>query len=120
MPLTESDTRAKLIDPALHSLGWTENLIRREETAGAIEIVDEKPRKRAQGRVDCVLRLQVTLDTQPVAVASQFARFGKDGLENREIIKTPEVMKAGGLAALKILGKSAEILRETKERMFAA
>jgi len=29
-------------------------------------------------------------------------------------------MQAGGLAALKALGKPAEILRETKERMFAA
>jgi type I site-specific restriction endonuclease len=37
MPLNESDTRAKLIDPAIHSRGWTEDLIRREETAGAIE-----------------------------------------------------------------------------------
>jgi len=25
MPLTESDTRAKLIDPALHARGWTEH-----------------------------------------------------------------------------------------------
>jgi type I site-specific restriction endonuclease len=37
MSLNESDTRAKLIDPAIHSRGWTEDLIRREETAGAIE-----------------------------------------------------------------------------------
>jgi type I restriction enzyme R subunit len=41
MPLNEADTRAKLIDPALHDRGWTENLIRREETAGAIEIIVE-------------------------------------------------------------------------------
>ena len=40
MPLNESDTRSKLIDPALHARGWTEDLIRREETAGAVEIVD--------------------------------------------------------------------------------
>ena len=31
MPLSEADTRAKLIDPALHVRGWTEDLIRREE-----------------------------------------------------------------------------------------
>lgn len=35
MSLSEADTRAKLIDPALHNRGWTEDLIRREETAGA-------------------------------------------------------------------------------------
>lgn len=65
----ESDTRAKLIDPALHTRGWTEDLIRREETAGTIEIIDGKPRKRAKGRVDYTLRIKVNIDTQPVAVA---------------------------------------------------
>ena len=28
MPLSESDTRAKLIDPAIHARQWTEDLIR--------------------------------------------------------------------------------------------
>ena len=51
MGLSEADTRAKLIDPALHARGWTEGLIRREETAGAIEI-ESKPRKQLKGRVD--------------------------------------------------------------------
>jgi type I restriction enzyme R subunit len=69
MPLNESDTRAKLIDPAIHVCGWTEDLIRREETAGAIEIVDGKPRKQAKGRVDYALRIKVNPETQPVAVA---------------------------------------------------
>ncbi len=69
MSLNESDTRAKLIDPALHGRGWTEDLIRREETAGAIEIIDGKPRKRSKGRTDYVLRVRVTADSQPVAVA---------------------------------------------------
>jgi hypothetical protein len=69
LPFSEADTRAKLIDPAIHDCGWTEDLIRREETAGAIEIVDGKPRKRAKGRVDYTLRIKVNIDTQPVAVA---------------------------------------------------
>jgi len=68
-PLSEADTRAKLIDPAIHVRGWTENMIRREETAGAIEIVNGKPRKRARGRVDYTLRIAVNPETQPVAVA---------------------------------------------------
>jgi type I restriction enzyme R subunit len=54
------------------------------------------------------------------ALAGQFARAGTDGLENPNVFKVPEVVKAGGLAALKALGKPAQILRETKERMFAA
>lgn len=69
MPLSESDTRAKLIDPAIHKRGWTEDLIRREETAGAIEVGEGRPRRRSKGRVDYVLRVRVTLGTQPVAVA---------------------------------------------------
>ena len=36
MALNEADTRAKLIDPAIHKCGWTEDLIRREETAGTV------------------------------------------------------------------------------------
>jgi len=35
--LSESDTRAKLIDPALHLRGWTEGLIRREEKDCGLE-----------------------------------------------------------------------------------
>ncbi len=69
MGFNESDTRAKLIDPAIHARGWTEDLIRREETAGAIEIIDGRPRKQAKGRVDYTLRIKVTPDAQPVAVA---------------------------------------------------
>ena len=69
MTLNEADTRAKLIDPAIHARGWTEDLIRREECAGAIQIVDGKPRRQAKGRVDYTLRVKVTAVSQPVAVA---------------------------------------------------
>jgi type I restriction enzyme R subunit len=69
MPLGEADTRAKLIDPALHARGWTEDLIRREETAGAIEMIGDRPRRRAQGRIDYTLRVKVNTQSQPVAVA---------------------------------------------------
>src|SRR4030042_4994666 len=54
------------------------------------------------------------------AMAAQFARAGTDGLENPHIFQTPEVVRAGGLSALKFLGKPAEVLRETKKRMFVA
>jgi type I restriction enzyme R subunit len=69
MGLGEADTRAKLIDPALHARGWTEDLIGREETAGAVEVVDGRPRRRARGRIDYVLRVRVNTESQPVAVA---------------------------------------------------
>lgn len=69
MPLNEAETRAKLIDPTLHSRGWTEDLIRREETAGAIEITNGRARRRARGKIDYTLRVRVNLNTQPVALA---------------------------------------------------
>jgi hypothetical protein len=69
MPLGEADTRAKLIDPALHARGWTEDLIRREETAGAVDVVDGRARRRARGRTDYTLRVKMNAGSQPVAVA---------------------------------------------------
>jgi len=68
MVLTEADTRAKLIDPALHACSWTEDLIRREETAPGIDIVDGRPRRRQRGRVDYLLRVRVNINTQPIAI----------------------------------------------------
>jgi len=69
MALSEADTRSKLIDPVLHSRGWTEDLIRREETAQGIDIVGGKPKRRQRGRTDYLLRIRVNANTQPVAVA---------------------------------------------------
>src|SRR5690348_1513644 len=54
------------------------------------------------------------------ALAAQFAANGTDALENPHIFDTPDVVRAGGLTALKSIGRPAEVLRETKERMFAA
>lgn len=69
MDMSEADTRAKLIDPTIHKRGWTEDMIRREETAGSIEIIGGKARRRSRGQVDYTLRLKVATDAQPVAVA---------------------------------------------------
>lgn len=69
MSWNEADTRAKLIDPAIHKRGWTEDLIRREETAGTVEIINGKPRRRSRGKIDYVLRVKVNVGTQPVALA---------------------------------------------------
>jgi type I restriction enzyme R subunit len=54
------------------------------------------------------------------ALAAQFALAGTDALENPHVFETPDVVRAGGLAALGELGRPADVLRETKERMFAA
>lgn len=67
--LSEADTRAKLIDPALHRRGWVEDLIRREETDKGVDVVDGKPRRRQKGRIDYLLRIRVNQNSQPVAAA---------------------------------------------------
>ncbi len=67
--LDEAQTRNRLIDPALHARGWTEELIKREETLGTVEIVDGRPRRATIGRTDYTLRVRVGEGTQPVAVA---------------------------------------------------
>jgi type I restriction enzyme R subunit len=54
------------------------------------------------------------------ALAAQFARGGTDGLENPHVFQTPEVLKAGGLSALKSFGKPVEVLQQVKERVFVA
>lgn len=68
-PLNEADTRSKLIDPKIRLRGWTEEHIKREETAGAIEIINGKPRRRSKGIADYALRITVSAGSQPVAVA---------------------------------------------------
>lgn len=69
MPLSEADTHAKLVNPALYGRGWTEDHIKREETTGAVELMAGKARRRSKGRTDLTLRVVVTAEMQPVAVA---------------------------------------------------
>jgi type I restriction enzyme R subunit len=69
VPFSEADTRAKLIDPAIHACGWSEDMICRETTLGAVEIIGGKARRRAGGRTDYTLRIRVNTEAQPVAVA---------------------------------------------------
>ena len=80
--MTESWARLSLLDPALHAAGWTEELIRREETPGAVEIVDGRPRRTGTGRTDYTLRIKVAQDAQPVAVAVR----GRRRVESRRLV----------------------------------
>jgi type I restriction enzyme R subunit len=65
----EADTIAMLINPALYKKDWTEDLIKREVSAGTIEIINSVPCQRKRGRADIVLRLQPLPQKQPVSVA---------------------------------------------------
>jgi type I restriction enzyme, R subunit len=53
------------------------------------------------------------------AITAQFARAGTEGLESAELFETGPVKKAGGLRALREAGKPAELVAETKARLFA-
>jgi type I restriction enzyme R subunit len=106
MSLNEAETRAKLIDPAIKSVGWTEDHIRREETAGRIAIIKGKAVRARTGRTDYTLRIKIDKDAQPVAVAVIEAKSeGKHpsyGLEQSKLyarskqLNTPFVFATNG------------------------
>ncbi len=84
----EADTRAKLIDPALHARNWIELVkdgqrdshgeIHREQGAVRIDILDGKPLKRGRGRVDYLLRAYVGEHAHPLTLA--FVEAKKEAL----------------------------------------
>ena len=85
------------------------------------------PRTRLERAAAFTYKQSEWLKSMPVksgetlrALAMQFGRTGIEALENLHIFEVPEVDKAGGLTALRSFGKPAEILRETKVRLFAA
>ncbi|MBA1362687.1 DEAD/DEAH box helicase family protein [Burkholderia gladioli] len=48
----------------------------------------------------------------------QFAAGGTDALETPALWEVPEIKLAGGLAALRVLGKPTDMMREAKGRLF--
>lgn len=72
--LSEADTRSKLIDPAIHERGWTEDHIKREEMPGAVEI--NRVLARHYGFTDEELDFIVNYDIK--------YRMGKDAGEENE------------------------------------
>ncbi len=54
-----------------------------------------------------------------IALAKQFEKGGIEELENPHIFQIPEVIKSGGLEALKMLGEPKEVILETKRRLLA-
>jgi len=106
MPLNEAETRAKLIDPAIKLVGWTEAHIKREETAGRIAVIKGQARRARSGRTDYTLRLVGGKDSQPVAVAVLEAKSEDKhpsyGLEQSKLysrsklLNTPFVFSSNG------------------------
>lgn len=86
-----------------------------------------KPRTRIDRGLAFRFRNESWLDAMPsparaviLGMAGQFERSGTDALENPEIWRVPSIQNAGGLAALRALGKPLDALREAKARLFSA
>ncbi|MGB3419256.1 MAG: DEAD/DEAH box helicase family protein [Dolichospermum sp.] len=104
--LNEAETIARLINPALYRIGWTDDFIKREVeiTAGAIVIVNGVPRRGKKGRADIVLRLQHDLKKQAFNVsvieAKAVKRSPSSGLqqakEYAERLHVPVVFSTNG------------------------
>lgn len=55
-----------------------------------------------------------------LALVDQFVESGSDGLELPDLFDVPAVKRAGGLAALQAHGHPAQLVMETKRRLFVA
>ena len=66
--LNEADTRAKLIDPALHARGWREHMISREQLPGKVYLRGGKPMRIRQS-ADYVLKVDHPNGGAPIPVA---------------------------------------------------
>ncbi|HHB77448.1 MAG TPA: restriction endonuclease subunit R, partial [Desulfobulbus sp.] len=48
----------------------------------------------------------------------QFALGGTEALETPSLWDVPEISQAGGLSALRVMGKPVDVMHEAKERLF--
>jgi len=76
MPRNEDITRRELINPKIHALGWTEDLIRPERTVGQVEIIAGRPR-RGKGRMDYLLCLPAEAGKSPLPTCAPGTRRSK-------------------------------------------
>ncbi len=62
------------------------------------------------------------MDEKPAIVLKglgvQFAQGGTEALESQALWDVPEIAQAGGIAALRLLGKPVEVMQEAKARLF--
>jgi type I restriction enzyme R subunit len=125
MGFNEADTRAKLIDPALHKIGWTEDLIRREMTAGTIEIISGNP-KRRNGRADYLLCLPVKEKQNPLSIGTleakkedEYATLGiEQAKEYAKRLNVPFVFSTNGHMFVEYDSFSEKVSEELPISMF--
>ena len=80
----------------------------------------ERAAKFGNGGPDWLVRLPQPSAKVIRAIVRQFEKAGTDALEAKELWETPEIKQADGLKALKQGGAPAELLKKTKEGLFAA
>lgn len=90
--------------------GYQSAAMKRRDRAAAYLTSNEPWFANSGSRAASVLR----------AFGRQFAVGGTDELESELLWVVPEIRRAGGLEALKAIGKPAEVLREAKVRLFRA
>jgi type I restriction enzyme R subunit len=130
----EPPTRRELLD-ALVSAGYPPQVVRLIDDMTDYDLFDViagvafglEPKTKADRALafrykqnDWLNRLPEKTRAAVLAVADQFKHGGTEDLENAYIFRTPEVQAAGGAAALAGTGDAAALIRETKERIFAA
>jgi type I restriction enzyme R subunit len=129
----EPDERRALIDDLVTS-GYSPTVVQRLEDMTSYDLYDVLaylgyglvPRTKTDRAAAFTYKNNKWLSALPVntcntlkAMTGQFAIDGTDGLENPHIFQIPEVRRAGGLDALKIIGEPAQVLHQTKQRIFA-
>lgn len=88
--------------------GYREKALRRHEREGAYLSTQAPWFASVTQQAATVLR----------GIGHQFGSGGTDALESELLWEVPEIKRAGGLGALKELGKPAEVVRDAKTRLF--
>ena len=88
--------------------GYREKALKRVERKDAYLTANAPWFDAMDGKAAIVLR----------GLGHQFGIGGTDELESTELWNVPEIRRAGGLTALKGLGKPVDVLREAKTRLF--
>ena len=88
--------------------GYRERALKRRERESAYLMHEAPWFTSVDSRAAIVLR----------GIGHQFGAGGTEALESEWLWDVPEIKQAGGLMALRVLGKPADVMREAKTRLF--
>jgi type I restriction enzyme R subunit len=126
--------RRGMIQDLVYS-GYSPEIVRQVEDMTEYDLYDVladlaygvAPHKRTERAFSFSYKQRSWLDTLPeqtkavvLAIAAQFGREGTEAFENPQLFNVKAILVAGGLAALKLGGDPAELITETKRRLFSA